>query len=415
MKRCGLLGEKLGHSYSPAIHAELADYEYRLYEVAPEKLSEFLTGGGFDGMNVTIPYKKAVIPYCAELSPIAQKLQSVNVLVRREDGTLYGDNADAYGFAGMVRASGIQIDGKKTLVLGSGGASSTVCAVLEEMGARSVTIISRKGEDNYNNLDRHADAEVIVNTTPVGMYPNCGVSPVDLSLFPKLEGVLDIVYNPARTAFVLQAEKLGIPYMSGLYMLVAQAKRTAEVFENRDIPDSETERIWKKLSLEMQNIVLVGMPGSGKTTFGKALAQRLGRDFYDADDVIVEQEGKTIPELFAVSEDCFRDAEVRASQSLAEKSGIVVACGGGVVKRSENMDIFKKTGTVFFLDRSPDDIVSDVDVSTRPLLKDGKQKVYDLYDERIALYRNAADYRVPNNKTIEEVLDAFEELIKDID
>lgn len=164
-----------------------------------------------------------------------------------------------------------------------------------------------------------------------------------------------------------------------------------------------------------QNIIIIGMPGSGKTTFGKALAQRLGRDFYDADDVIVEQEGKTIPELFAVSEDCFRDAEVRASQSLAEKSGIVVACGGGVVKRSENMDIFKKTGTVFFLDRSPEDIVSDVDVSTRPLLKDGKQKVYDLYDERIALYRNAADYRVPNNKTIEEVFDAFEELIKDID
>lgn len=164
-----------------------------------------------------------------------------------------------------------------------------------------------------------------------------------------------------------------------------------------------------------QNIIIIGMPGSGKTTFGKALAQRLGRDFYDADDVIVEQEGKTIPELFAVSEDCFRDAEVRASQSLAEKSGIVVACGGGVVKRSENMDIFKKTGTVFFLDRSPEDIVSDVDVSTRPLLKDGKQKVYDLYDERIALYRNAADYLVPNNKTIEEVLDAFEELIKEIE
>lgn len=163
------------------------------------------------------------------------------------------------------------------------------------------------------------------------------------------------------------------------------------------------------------NIVLIGMPGCGKSTLGKALAKRLGRDFYDADDVIVEQEGKTIPELFAVSEDCFRDAEVRASQSLAEKSGIVVACGGGVVKRSENMDIFKKTGTVFFLDRSPDDIVSDVDVSTRPLLKDGKQKVYDLYDERIALYRNAADYLVPNNKTIEEVLDAFEELIKEIE
>lgn len=164
-----------------------------------------------------------------------------------------------------------------------------------------------------------------------------------------------------------------------------------------------------------ENIIIIGMPGSGKTTFGKALAQRLDRPFYDADDVIVEQEGKTIPELFAVSEDCFRDAEVRASQFLAHKSGIVVACGGGVVKRSENMDIFKKTGTVFFLDRSPDDIVSDVDVSTRPLLKDGKQKVYDLYDERIALYRNAADYCIPNNKPMEAVLDDFEKLIKEID
>ena len=245
MKRCGLLGEKLAHSYSPAIHAELADYDYRLYEVAPEKLGEFLKDGEFDGLNVTIPYKKAVIPYCVALSPIAQKLQSVNVLVRRTDGTLYGDNADAYGFAGMVKASGISVEGKKALVLGSGGASATVCAVLDELRARSVTVISRSGEDNYGNLDRHADAEIIVNTTPVGMYPNCGVSPVDLRQFPRLAGVLDIVYNPARTALVMQAETLGIPYMSGLYMLVAQAKRTAEVFEGHAILGSETERIWK--------------------------------------------------------------------------------------------------------------------------------------------------------------------------
>lgn len=164
-----------------------------------------------------------------------------------------------------------------------------------------------------------------------------------------------------------------------------------------------------------QNIIIIGMPGSGKTTFGKALAQRLGRPFYDADDVIVEREGKTIPELFAVSEDCFRDAEVRASKFLADKEGIVVACGGGVVKRQENIDIFKKTGTIFFLDRSPDDIVTDVDVSTRPLLKDGKQKVYDLYDERIKLYQGDGDYRVANNKTIEEVLEDFVKLIESID
>lgn len=238
MMRCGLLGEKLGHSYSPAIHAELADYAYRLYEVAPDALAAFLTGGDFDALNVTIPYKKAVIPYCAGLSPIAQKLGSVNVLVRRPDGTLYGDNADAFGFAYLVRHSGVDIAGKKALVLGNGGASATVQAVLAQLGAR-VTVISRSGEDNYTNLGRHADAQVIVNTTPVGMYPHTGKAAVDLRQFPQCALVLDVVYNPARTALLLQAETLGIPCAGGLYMLVAQAKRSCEVFTDTVI---ETRR-----------------------------------------------------------------------------------------------------------------------------------------------------------------------------
>ena len=396
MKRCGLLGEKLGHSYSPAIHAELADYEYRLYEVAPEKLGEFLTGGGFDGMNVTIPYKKAVIPYCAELSPIAQKLQSVNVLVRREDGTLYGDNADAYGFAGMVRASGIAIEGKKTLVLGSGGAASTVCAVLEEMGARSMTIISRKGEDNYNNLDHHANAEVIVNTTPVGMYPNCGVSPVDLSLFPKLEGVLDIVYNPARTVFVLQAEKLGIPYMSGLYMLVAQAKRTAEVFENRKIPDSETERIWKKLSLEMQNIVLIGMPGSGKSTVAARLAEKLDRIALDSDAEVEEKNGATCAQLIEKHGEAeFRKLESGAIAELGKRSGAVIATGGGTLMQPQNVEGFHQGGgTIYYLDvplaALQERLKND---KRRPLLQtpDRRAVIERLLNERRPKYLASAD------------------------
>lgn len=406
MKRCGLLGEKLGHSYSPAIHAELADYEYRLYEVAPEKLGEFLTGGGFDGMNVTIPYKKAVIPYCAELSPIAQKLQSVNVLVRREDGTLYGDNADAYGFAGMVRASGVQIDGKKTLVLGSGGASSTVCAVargdgraqrdhhLSQGGGQLQQSGSSRGCGGHR--EHHARRHV----------PELRRVAVDLSLFPKLEGVLDIVYNPARTAFVLQAEKLGIPYMSGLYMLVAQAKRTAEVFENRDIPDSETERIWKKLSLEMQNIVLVGMPGSGKSTVAARLAEKLDRIALDSDAEIEEKNGMSCAQLIEKHGEAeFRELESEAIAALGKRSGAVIATGGGCVTREENYDLLHQNGIIFWLKRDIDQLPRE----GRPL---SAGDLAAMYDRRKACYERFADHIVDNNGTVEDTVQAILDCLK---
>ena len=406
MKRCGLLGEKLGHSYSPAIHAELADYDYRLYEVAPEKLGEFLKDGGFDGLNVTIPYKKAVIPYCAALSPIAKKLQSVNVLVRRTDGTLYGDNADAYGFAGMVKASGISVEGKKALVLGSGGASATVCAVLDELRARSVTVISRSGEDNYGNLERHADAEIIVNTTPVGMYPNCGVSPVDLRQFPRLEGVLDIVYNPARTALVMQAEALGIPYMSGLYMLVAQAKRTAEVFEGHAIPDSETERIWKKLGREMQNIVLIGMPGCGKSSIGQALADSLHRPFIDADAEIVRRAGCSIPEIFAKDgEPGFRKIESAVLADLGKASGTILATGGGCITRPENYPSLHQNGRIVWLTRPLELLPTD----GRPMSQ--ANPLAALWETRKALYEQFSDVTVRNDTTIDACVQQIEEAL----
>ena len=376
MMRCGLLGEKLGHSYSPAIHAQLADYAYGLYEVAPEDLPAFLTGGDFDALNVTIPYKKAVIPYCAELSPIAQKLGSVNVLVRRADGTLYGDNADAFGFEYLVRHSGIDVAGQKALVLGNGGASATIQAVLEQLGAR-----------------------VIVNTTPVGMYPNTGRAAVDLRQFPQCAGVLDIVYNPARTALLLQAESLGIPCAGGLYMLVAQAKRSCEVFTDTVIDDAEILRIHRLLRQEMENIVLIGMPGSGKSTIAALLAERLHRPVLDSDAQVVETAGMSIPDIFAAGgENAFRARETAALAELGKRSGAVLATGGGSICREENYPLLHQNGTIFWLQR---------DLALLP--KDGRpisqrSDLAALYAQRAPLYARFADAVIDNNGTPEETV-----------
>ena len=287
--KCGLLGRKLGHSYSPQIHSHLGQYSYVLFEKEPEDLCDFLRHGDFTGLNVTMPYKKDVIPYLDQLSPAAQKLGAVNTIVRR-DGVLLGHNTDYFGFRSMVAKSGISVKSKKCLVLGSGGASNTVVHVLQELGA-NVIIISRTGDNNYENLHKHSDAAVIVNTTPVGMYPNTGISPMDIAVFPLLEGALDVVYNPARTRLLLDAEHRGIPAMNGLWMLVAQAKESAEWFTGHPIEDEKIDEIYQILRQQMENIVLIGMPGSGKSTIGKALAEATGKVFADADEKIVELAG----------------------------------------------------------------------------------------------------------------------------
>ena len=404
MMRCGLLGEKLGHSYSPAIHAELADYAYKLYEVAPDALAAFLTGGDFDALNVTIPYKKAVIPYCAALSPIAQKLGSVNVLVRRPDGTLYGDNADAFGFEYLVRRSGVDVAGKKALVLGNGGASATIQAVLAQLGAR-VTVISRSGEDNYANLGRHADAQVIVNATPVGMYPNTGKAAVDLRQFPQCALVLDVVYNPARTALLLQAEALGIPCAGGLYMLVAQAKRSCEVFTGTTIDDGEILRIYRRMRQEMENIVLIGMPSSGKSTVGRALAERLGKRFADSDALVTERIGMPIADYFAQrGEAAFREREQEAVADLAATGGQVIATGGGAILRPENVTALRRSGRLVFLDRSPEKLIATAD---RPLASD-REALRRRYEERYDLYCAAADLHIDGDGTVEETAQRIE-------
>ena len=407
MLKCGLLGQKLGHSYSPAIHGMLADYDYQLFEREPEQLEDFLKNGDWDGINVTIPYKKAVLPYCAELSDTARRIGSVNTIVRRPDGSLYGDNTDAYGFESLVGKSGIDVRGKKALVLGSGGASVTVVAVLKMLGAESVTVISRCGEDNYDNLAKYADARIIANTTPVGMYPNNGQAAVDLSLFPRCEGVLDVVYNPARTALLLQAEKLGIPCAGGLYMLVAQAKRSSELFTGSSIPDSEIGRIEKVLSGQMKNIVLVGMPSSGKSTLAAALGKKLGRTVYEADALIEQEAGLDIPAIFAqYGEGHFRALETEILGRLGKLSGAVISTGGGCVTQEENYDLLHQNGTILWLQRGTEKL----DKTGRPLSL--KNDLNEMYQKREPMYRRFADAAVDNNGSVEATLAQILEVLQ---
>lgn len=407
MLKCGLLGRKLGHSYSPAIHSMLSDYSYELFEREPEQLEDFLLHGDWDGINVTIPYKKTVLPYCRELSPLAKEIGSVNTIVRRPDGSLFGDNTDAYGFESLVKKSGIEVRGKKALVLGSGGASVTVVAVLKRLGAASVTVISRSGENNYDNIQKHADAKIIVNTTPLGMYPNNGQAAVDLKTFLNCEGVLDVVYNPARTALLLQAESLGIAHAGGLYMLVAQAKRSSEIFTGSSIPDSETERIEKLLSAQMQNIILIGMPSSGKSTVAAALGEKLGRPVYEADALIEEEAGMDIPAIFAAhGEDYFRKLETQVLRKLGALSGAVISTGGGSVTREENYAPLHQNGRIIWLLRDTDKL----DKTGRPVSL--RSDLNELYTRREPMYARFADLKADNNGSIEDTLAQIMEALK---
>ena len=396
--KSGLLGRKLGHSYSPQIHGFLGDYSYDLFEKEPEEVEEFLRNGDFQGINVTIPYKKDVIPFLDELSPAAVKMGSVNTVVRRSDGTLFGHNTDYFGFTSMVRRSGIDVAGKKVLVLGSGGTSNTAVKALADLGAK-VIIISRSGENNYDNLHLHADAAVIVNTTPVGMYPKTGAAPIDLKQFPALEGVLDVIYNPARTQLLLDAESLGLPHENGLWMLVAQAKEAAEYFGGKKLPEELIGQVYQKMSARMQNIVLIGMPGCGKSTVASLLAEQLGRELVDADAEIGKLAGKTIPEIFAQDgEEVFRKLETEVLSELGKKSQLVIATGGGCVTKMRNYRLLHQNGSIFWLERD----LAQLPTEGRPLSQ--ATKLQEMYAARKPLYEAFADHRIDNNGPVEETI-----------
>ena len=405
---CGLIGRRLGHSYSPQIHRALADYDYKLWELEPEELETFFRRQDFTGVNVTIPYKQAVIPLLDELSETARAIGAVNTVVRR-GGKLYGDNTDFAGMAALIHRIVLSLEGKKVLILGTGGTSKTAVAVARSLGAAEVYRLSRSGRDGaltYEDAARlHADADVLINTTPGGMYPAVEGCPVALDAFPNLSGVVDAVYNPLRTNLVLQARSRGIPAEGGLYMLAAQAAYASALCRGCETSQRDIDLAYQTVRREMENIVLIGMPSSGKSTVGRALAERLDKRFADSDALVTERIGMPIADYFAQrGEAAFREREQEAVADLAATGGQVIATGGGAILRPENVTALRRSGRLVFLDRSPEKLIATAD---RPLASD-REALRRRYEERYDLYCAAADLHIDGDGTVEETAQRIE-------
>ncbi|MBE6735878.1 MAG: shikimate kinase [Ruminococcaceae bacterium] len=405
----GLLGEHLGHSFSPFLHHALGDEAYRLYELPVQELEAFVKQENIGGLNVTIPYKETVLPFADELSPAVEAIGAANTLYRR-DGRLIAENTDVLGFLYLLDANRIDVDGKKVLVFGSGGACKAVLEALRRKGAGEVLVVSRRGGDapliSYDELPDHTDADVVVNTTPVGMYPDNLASVTDLSRFDHLSGVVDIVYNPLRTGLLLQAEALGIPHANGLGMLVAQAVRAHEFFFDTNVDDRVIEDLTARLTRNATNLVLIGMPGSGKSSVAKLLSEKTGREAIELDRAIEEAAGKPIPAIFAEDgEDVFRDLESSCIATAGARNGVILSLGGGAVTRERNYLPLHQNGRIYCLKRD----LSLLAMDGRPLSKD-LDTLRTMEQERAPMYERFADVTVVNDGTLE---DAAETILKD--
>ncbi len=399
----GLIGERLGHSYSAILHGLLADYDYRLCPMPPDAVDEFMTRRDFRGINVTIPYKKTVIPHLAEMGETARRIGSVNTVVKRDDGSLFGDNTDAYGFGCMADSIGADFAGEKVLVLGSGGTSLTACDVVRQAGGTPV-VISRTGETTYADLPEHTDAAYLINTTPVGMYPGVHASPVDLTTLPNLKGVLDVIYNPLRTKLLDQALRLGIPCTGGLKMLVYQAVRACELFTGKKVIPERARAAEKQLRAQSMNLVLIGMPGCGKSTIGERLAALSDREAVDTDAVIAAEAGMSIPEIFEKEGEAgFRAREKAVIQQEALIGGRILITGGGAIKDADNRAALQMGGWVAQITRPLEMLAT----GGRPLSAGGLEAVSKLLEERAPLYADCADAVFANETTPEQCTQAI--------
>lgn len=406
--KCGLIGRKLGHSYSCQIHHAIADYSYDLWELEPEQLAPFLQKGDFAGVNVTIPYKQQVIPYLDDLSDTARAIGAVNTIVNRS-GRLYGDNTDLAGMIALIRRLGLELHGKKVLILGTGGTSKTARAAAQQLGAAEVYRLSRSGREDavtYEEARRlHGDAAVLINTTPCGMYPAVEDCPLDPADFPRLEGVVDAVYNPLRTNLVLAARERGIPAQGGLYMLAAQAVYAGALFRGCQAAQADIDLAYRTVLRQVENIVLIGMPSAGKTTVGQLLARRTGKKFTDTDTLAEQRIGMTIADYFRTSgEEAFRAREQETVAEVSAAGGQIIATGGGAILRRENLTVLRRNGLLVFLDRPIEQLTATVD---RPLASD-REALRRRYEERYALYRAAADVYIKNDGSPEEAADQIE-------
>lgn len=408
----GLIGEHLGHSFSKQIQTRIAeienvkDYDYQLVELDKEEFKEFMEKKDFKGINVTIPYKKDVIPYLDEMDESAKAIGAVNTIIN-VDGKLKGYNTDFGGFLYMVKAHNVHMEGKKVLIIGNGGACAAVKAVCKHENAKDIVIVSRsanRGAIGYDEMyTSHLDADIVVNTSPVGMFPNIANAPIDVSWFHKLECVLDVVYNPILTRLCFEAQEADIKRVIGLEMLIAQAKYTFEIFENMSFDDSIIDEIKKEMLKDRCNIVLIGMPSAGKTTIGKMLEEKLGKEFFDLDDMIIAKAGKSIPEIFQESGEAgFRAIETEVAIEASKMNNKIIATGGGVVKHKVNMDFLRLNGITIFIDRDIDKLISSD--PNRPL-SSSKQALQQMYKERYPLYQKYAAYVAVNNANIEETVD----------